>query len=215
MLIGLMGRQGAGKDFTARILIEEYGTRVERFAFADPMRKALHDLNPTFRDVEDGMTYSLKERVDALGWDWVKNEYPEVRALLQRFGTEMGRNNFGADFWVNLAWKQIQPLLDNGISVVITDVRFANEIARVHEAGGQLWRITRTDLEPEDLSLPRYQHASEKDWREADVDLELTNGGPSHAYMYRYEVLQHFEIALMRQELTSLDGRRRNRNEAA
>lgn len=161
-LIGLIGRQRAGKNLTAEILRQLYPDReIAQFAFADKMREALYRLNPHVNG--DGLQYL----VDTWGWDVVKEHYPEVRALLQRFGTEVGRKLFGEDFWVDQIWPDVLDALSRGAVAIITDARFNNELFRIAFGGhGMVWRIERLDLEPEDMSLPKFQHASEKEWRE-------------------------------------------------
>lgn len=136
MLIGLSGYARSGKDTVAEYLVKNYG--FTRMAFADPMKEALYRLDPqiTF----GGMAgLSLAWAVDKSGWEVVKDEAPEVRGLLQRMGTEVGRNMFGEDFWVDYAigqsWKN-----DN---VVFSDVRFRNEASAVQKNWGQNWRVNR------------------------------------------------------------------------
>lgn len=145
LLVGLHGWQGAGKDTVAGILAER---GFERIAFADPMREALYKLDP---HIAGG--WSLRMLVDVSGWDSVKREYPEVRGLLQRFGTEVGREMWGEDFWVRqgLAQAAGKP------RVVVTDVRFENEVAAIKQAGGFMFRVVRPGYGP------REGHASEGD----------------------------------------------------
>lgn len=177
-----MGRQRAGKDFTYGV-ISELDESFVRVALADTMRAALYALNPAVQ--WGGSTPDsnrLQTVVNLWGWDKAKETLPEVRYLLQRFGTEVGRNFFGQDFWIE------QAKIDPTANTVITDVRFANEIQWVRDHGGVLWRINRTDLPPENMADPKYQHASEKDWRTADVDRELINNGPDFPLSYPFEV---------------------------
>ena len=70
--------------------------------------------------------------VDKYGWDITKSE-KDVRGLLQRLGTEAGRQIHGQDCWVDLAAKKIRKLLTEGKPVVITDVRFPNEVNLVRK----------------------------------------------------------------------------------
>ena len=136
MLIGLSGYARSGKDTVADYLVENYG--FTRMAFADPMKEALYRLDPQI-DFAGIPGIRLSWAVDKSGWEVVKDEAPEVRGLLQRMGTEVGRNMFGEDFWVDYAigqsWKN-----DN---VVFSDVRFRNEAAAVRKNWGHNWRINR------------------------------------------------------------------------
>jgi hypothetical protein len=165
MLIGLSGYARSGKDTVADYLVKNYG--FTRMAFADPMKEALRRLDPlvTFA----GMTgVSLKWAVDKSGWEVVKDESPEVRGLLQRMGTEVGRNMFGEDFWVDYAigqsWKN-----DN---VVFSDVRFRNEAQAIQKNWGHNWRINRPG------TLAANAHISETDMDGyAHFDTVFTNDG--------------------------------------
>ena len=103
--VGLTGLARSGKDTAAAYLVEHHG--FTRFAFADVMKDAVYALDPLVEVSDpadpDGlrMHARLAQLVDTCGWDGAK-EYPDVRRLLQRFGTEMGRGLFGEDFWVDL-----------------------------------------------------------------------------------------------------------------
>lgn len=175
MIIGLVGKKTCGKDLCASIL--QRITPFTRVAFADRMKKAYYDLNPLIT-----CNWHLQEIVDDLGWDWAKEEYPEIRRGLQRFGTEMGRSNFGESFWVDLAWQDVSHWEGHADhkNYVITDVRFENEIAKVRAWKGQIWRIERDDQAPDDPNDPILQHPSEWAWRNTVPDYVIHNPGPSH-----------------------------------
>jgi hypothetical protein len=132
-LIGLSGYAGAGKDEVARIL-KPYGW--QRASFADPLRTALYALNPRIHGTP------LQFLVDVLGWDTAKRETPEIRRLLQRLGTEVGRNLFGQDFWVDQAMRS----LEEGGRYVFTDCRFPNEADAIRARGGRVFRVWRPDV---------------------------------------------------------------------
>lgn len=179
MIIGLVGRKQSGKDTCARFLQEL--SPFTRVAFADKMRKAYYDLNPMVGYTLGSPDY-LQDIVDAMGWDWAKEHVTEVRRGLQRFGTEMGRENFGSDFWVDLAWEEVShwEVSNHRKNFVITDVRFENEIAKVKAWKGQIWRIERGDQAPDDPNDPLMNHPSERAWRDTKPDRVIYNPGPSH-----------------------------------
>lgn len=133
MILGLCGLARSGKDAAAAHLVDAHGYR--RIAFADPMRAALLALDPL---VDIGITIRLSRLVADRGWDAAK-AYPDVRATLQRFGTEVGRKHFGDGFWVDLALRDVTA----GERVVVTDVRFPNEAAAVRALGGYVVRLER------------------------------------------------------------------------
>lgn len=141
MIIGLSGYAQSGKDTVAELLCLNYGYK--RMAFADPMREALYRLNPSIMVSAPHDYYlPLKQIVDEHGWDVAKQQ-PDVRALLQRMGTEVGREMFGDNFWVQYSFDKIeQP------KIVFADVRFPNEAREILQYGGQVWRVNRNGHNP-------------------------------------------------------------------
>ena len=131
MIIGLSGYANAGKDSVAQILVEKFGYK--RMAFADAIRDILYTLDPL---TNNGL--HVKAVVDDYGWDIAKQDI-EIRRLLQVLGTEVGRNVFGDDVWVDVLISKLEPM----DKVVITDVRFQNEAREIHNLAGVLWRINR------------------------------------------------------------------------
>lgn len=177
MIIGCTGPAQVGKDSVGKVLVDLYG--YTRVAFADKMKAALYALNPwiTPRDVKSGVefkqfptgTWKLQAIVDDVGWDRAKM-LPEVRGLLQRLGTEVGRDVLGEDIWVEAAWKALDvPLY--AARVVVTDVRFENEARWVREHGGQVVHVSR----------PGYGawngHKSEAGVVREPMDWEVANDG--------------------------------------
>jgi len=146
MILGLCGYPGSGKDAISAHLVSQHG--FTRMAFADPMRAALLALNP---NIVVGVGWrsgvameSLAALVSRHGWDYVKREYPDVRTYLQRMGTEAGRDIHGQDCWLKLAAKSI----DKASRVVVTDVRFPNEVEFLRQRGAKFIRVTRPGVGP-------------------------------------------------------------------
>ena len=143
-LLGLSGYARSGKDAAAEAL-KYYG--VERRAFADKLREFLYRLNPVVETGHerlydfDKRHIRLTEVIDEHGWDGYKQTHwgDEIRQLLQRLGTECGRQVISDDIWVNLALKGMESTKD----YVITDVRFPNEAQAIVDFGGEIWRIRR------------------------------------------------------------------------
>jgi len=136
MIIGLSGYAQTGKDTVAGHLIANYGYR--RVAFADPIREALYRLNPVVPVGEFSSTH-LAQAVNGLGWEETKRLSPETRRLLQVMGTEVGREMFGPDFWVNQAMGNAGKF----DKIVLTDVRYPNEYRAIKNRGGILIRIVK------------------------------------------------------------------------
>ena len=163
-ILGLSGWARNGKDTVADHLIENYG--YERISFAAPMKEALYRLNPRIT-INKVPGTPIRTGVDIYGWDDLKEYGPEVRELLQRFGTEVGREMFGEDFWVDAAIDSIQ----DGSKVIVSDVRYPNEADAFKKLGGEVWRVVR----------PGYgaanDHASEHALNDYDFDQVIDNGG--------------------------------------
>lgn len=150
MIIGLSGYAGSGKDTAAQGLIERGYTRI---AFADVLKKMAYALDPyvlasektewvTDLRPEQRPIIRLQTLVSEYGWDFVKNTYPDVRRLLQRLGTEAGREILGDNIWVDTALK------DAPEKAVVTDVRFPNEVQAILDRGGVVIRIVRPSVNP-------------------------------------------------------------------
>jgi len=155
MLIGIAGCKGVGKDTAAQWLIDEQG--YTRLAFADKLKEAVCNLF----DIDVAIYNTLKgdDRVaDTVGHVILElsgtTEYDySWREFIQRFGTEMGRNTFGQNFWIQ-QWSDsytamwvMQP--DEAQKVVVTDVRFENEAKTIKMAGGYIIEITRPGYKPD------------------------------------------------------------------
>lgn len=171
-LIGLTGRAGAGKDTAAEALV---AAGYQRDAFADRMRAALLALDPMVDTMRAGargevVPLRLSWLVETCGWDAAKRNHPEIRRLLQRFGTEAGRDIHGPDCWVDLLMRDW--MRAGRPRTVVTDVRFDNEAAAILDQGGVVLEVVRPGLG----ELPG-GHPSEQGVRPGLVDLELANDG--------------------------------------
>jgi hypothetical protein len=168
-LIGLSGYAGSGKDEAANVLMRHAG--FTRIAFADVLRDVALAIDPYVEyspgdDIEPGKYWRLTDVIDTFGWDTAKNTLPDVRRLLQRLGTEAGREILGDNIWVDTAFKNAQ-----ADKIVITDCRFPNEAAAVRERGGLVVRIHRPGVGP------RNDHASETSLTDYDFDFHIVNDG--------------------------------------
>lgn len=168
--IGLAGFARSGKDSAADYISMKYGHI--KVSFATPMREALLRLNPLLRIV-DPMDSSivggstLQEAVEVFGWEGLKQVSPDIRGYIQRMGTEVGRELFGYDIWVNRTFDEI----DDEKLVVFSDVRYRNEAERIKKAGGQIWRVERDGVRPPN------NHSSEFDLEGYRYDVILHNHG--------------------------------------
>jgi hypothetical protein len=162
--VGLSGWARSGKDTVADYLIEKYG--FTKASFAQPIREALVRLNPKI-SLGGFQQASLATAVRAFGWEDLKDASIDVRPLMQRLGTEVGREMFGENFWVETALDRIP----DGSKVVFSDVRYSNEANAVKELGGKIYRISRDGVGPAN------EHASETALNDYDFDDRIDNSG--------------------------------------
>lgn len=149
-VVGISGYARAGKDTIGDYLVT---LGYDRASFAAPIRKALYTLNPFATN-----SARIQDVIDEHGWEGSKTIDPEVRLLLQRLGSDVGRAMIDNDIWVDLTLKDIP----DGAKIVFTDCRFPNEAAAIKRFGGELWRVSR------DGAKPANNHISEialDDWR--------------------------------------------------
>lgn len=170
IVIGLSGQKRSGKD-TAAQMIQEYFPQAERLAFADKLKESIAALfNMSLEDID-----RLKNMEERVAIDLWAGEPPNLehhtlgsmRLMLQRMGTEVGRELFGERFWLDMAFAKTKP---DGF-YVITDCRFDNEAEYVRERGGVVWEIVRPSLESSD------NHASEVPVDRKLIDDIIVNDG--------------------------------------
>jgi len=165
ILIGITGVMRSGKDTVAAHLIAGHG--FERVSFADKIRDFMYALNPLLPNITAGQpTVRLRAVVDAYGWEAVKDDFPEARALLQRGGTDAGRVVLGDDVWINATLGSLPQL------AVISDVRYPNEADAIRDRGGFIWRVTRPGHE-----APEGAHATETAMAAIVADETIANDG--------------------------------------
>jgi hypothetical protein len=169
-LIGITGRKFNGKDTLAKYFINTYNYK--RYAFADPLKEACRHI---FGFNDDQLYGELKEQVDEY---W--NTTP--RNIFQYVGTELFRNNLSKcpglewveeNIWYNVLKKSILDQWEKNPDqlIVITDIRFQNEIDLIKELGGISIKITKDNI------LNTDTHTSEIDIDKLNVDYNIKNNG--------------------------------------
>jgi hypothetical protein len=174
-LLGFTGKMGSGKSTITNQIMDRREVDVAatldnplgmaRLAvirkFAGPLKDMLRAVGFTGRDIE-GID---KEKPH----DLLCGRTP--RYAMQTLGTEWGRQMIGPNFWVQLWKHQAQLELDQGVDVLVDDVRFQNELDAVHALGGLVVRVVR--------NLPHIasnSHASETEMDTiGPVDFTLVN----------------------------------------
>jgi dephospho-CoA kinase len=157
MLIGINGALGAGKDTAGAYFVSAYG--FNRIAFADLLKEsagALFGIDPDRWNEwknDSSMEVLIQRNLSSeIGKAKLYGKEPPVslphvrltvREFLQRYGTEAHRDVFGYDFWIDQA---LMPYDDHVLeNVVVTDVRFENEIEAVKKRGGYMMKVVRPE----------------------------------------------------------------------
>jgi hypothetical protein len=193
MIIGFVGLIGAGKDTAADYLVNFYGFR--RDSFASTLKDAISNVFGWDRTLLEGRTKEAREWREQVDTWWADRlGIPQLtpRWILQYWGTDVCRKAFHDDIWIASLENKMRKTSDN---IVISDVRFPNEISAIHNAGGIVVRVKRGEdpawfKSAEDynkgpsnsgwsigkLQLERaHIHASEYSWVGGDIDFTVYN----------------------------------------
>lgn len=147
MIVSFAGKAGVGKDTAARVLIKRFG--FERVALADPIKRMCKEL---FQFTDDQLWGPSERRSEP------DSRYPREglecltsREACQIVGTEVARRCY-PDSWVEYLLRMYDLLSKGGYrysategltpfdgypctDVVVTDVRFVNEIRKLRKHG--------------------------------------------------------------------------------
>jgi hypothetical protein len=143
MIVGFVGFIGSGKDTAADYLVNFHGYR--RDSFANTLKDAVACVFGWDRTLLEGRTKEAREwREQVDTWWAARLNMPDLtpRLMLQLWGTEVCRTGFHDDIWIASLENKMRKTTDN---IVISDVRFPNEIKAIHNAGGIVVRIKRGD----------------------------------------------------------------------
>lgn len=175
MIIGICGLIGSGKDTIAQYLIDSRG--YNRVSFATTLKDATAVLFGWDREILEGATAEMRaerEKPDPFWTERLGREW-SPRIALQYLGTDLFRNNLNESVWVYAAERRILNLGPSA-NVVISDVRFPNEIKMIRNMGGQIWWVRRGEL-PE--------------WWEAAKHVTSTTEKPSPALQDAFEAMRY------------------------
>lgn len=192
--LGLCGFAGAGKDTVADLLVRHAGFlklafaeplkaelteafRVEPLLFSRPEMKTRPTSELALRNCTDKayVNAALRKAFEADATLAVSEELERPRTpreTMQLWGTEYRREQ-NPHYWTTaLANRVAYARSELGAShVVVTDVRFANEVVRLRNLGGLLWQVQRPGVEAGST------HASATDGSEFKPDAVVPNTG--------------------------------------
>lgn len=140
MIVGLVGFAGSGKGTVGDILVSQYGFVQE--SFAKSLKDAASIIFGWERHLLEGDTKESREFRETVDQWWKERLGWSItpRLALQLLGTECGRQVFGNNIWVSSFMRRIE---NRNAKVVVTDVRFANEIAAITSNGGKIVYVKR------------------------------------------------------------------------
>ena len=192
-IIGLLGFINSGKSTVASHLVNEYNFRQD--SFASSLKDACAAIFGWDRNMLEGISEAARlERNITDPWWSEKLDMPNFspRLALQVIGTDVLRNHFNQDLWFLTLQNRIRKNPDQ--HVVISDVRFPNEIKFIQEQGGILIRVNRGPLPvwyetalmankgntiAKEVMTKTYSsaHFSEWAWVGSTVTMEISNDG--------------------------------------
>lgn len=179
MLIGIVGFAGSGKGTLADILSDTYDFC--KLSFADSVKDATSTIFGWPRNLLEGDTVKSREFRETKDDFWSARFGYDVtpRLMLQKMGTEAGRDIFHNDLWIHtverkIAYKREWEFEED---FVIPDVRFPNEIDFIKKSGGFIIKVVRGEnpewydvalrankLNKPELMSPYSVHYSEWAW---------------------------------------------------
>lgn len=169
-LIAFCGLKGSGKSTAASFLEEEH--EFQRLSFATPVKEMAMAMGLTRDQLYDPI---LKESL-------ISEFGMTPREILQKLGTEVGRN-FHKNIWIDILFFKIDKQYRSK-DITVDDCRFLNEAEAIRKRGGHIIGIQRPGLVADD-------HPSEREmvdqWGNM-VDTVITNDGSVDNL--KYQVLE-------------------------
>lgn len=139
-VIGICGSIGSGKDTAAEYLVKYY--QFKRLSIASVLKDACAAIFGWERSMLEGKTAEDREKrenIDSWWADRLGMENFSPRYALQYIGTNLFREALHKNIWVFALEKTIE----KHVNVIISDVRFPNEIEMIKRLGGHIWTVHR------------------------------------------------------------------------
>jgi hypothetical protein len=187
-IIGFVGFIGSGKDTAADYLVNTHEFR--RDSFANTLKDAVAAVFGWDRILLEGRTKEAREWREQVDPWWAERlNMPTLtpRWILQHWGTEVCRHGFHDDIWIASVENKLRNTTDD---IVISDVRFPNEIKAIKKQGGTIICVER-GVNPHwyDIAIQANRgvnsainwlkenniHASETAWVGEDIDYVVLN----------------------------------------
>lgn len=170
----IKGLKRSGKDTTADIMVRKLQGKhiVSKLSFAEPMKEIIADtFNVSIGTIEtvknEDSTHPILCEARPLGGEHYIRFHTDMRLILQRFGTEAMKKQFGDDVWVELTYKKIISDI-----TIISDWRFKNELEYL-KSKGDVRVITIQVIRTGQVNTDT--HISERDLDDVKCDFVLEN----------------------------------------
>jgi hypothetical protein len=153
-VISLVGFKGSGKDTAGRYLVDHFN--YTPFSFAESLKDALAAILCWPRHMLEGDTAesrAWRESVDEWWAERLGIPHFTPRLAMQLFGTNVVREHFHQDTWINNIDRKLT-LLQESAKAVLIDGRFPNELDLGTKHGSLRVRVKR-GIEPDwwDMAL--------------------------------------------------------------
>ena len=176
-LLGLGGRLRCGKDAYADHLVAAHG--FVKIGMADAILEHVLIVNPWIRvRLHEGVRLRIWPGFRRARWLVARLGYVEAKTIddfrqfMWRDGTDGGRNFFGEEIWVDVMRERIRARLGAGERVVVTGVRYANELDVVRDLDGIAMWVSRPEAE-----LTEGGHVTENALDAGAFDETIDNSG--------------------------------------
>lgn len=188
MIIAFCGFIGSGKDTAANYLVDNYN--FEKDSFAKTLKDILAILFNWDRTLLEGNTEESRSWRNQIDKWWSKRlgiENFTPRWAMQNIGTNVFRNCFHDEIWVAILENRLK---NSNKNIVISDIRFKNEMQLVKKLGGSIIKVSRGpnphwyqhavlanagDTESLKILEKNQIHPSEWSWINDLIDFEILN----------------------------------------
>ena len=170
-IIGISGKAESGKSTFASILKKELEKR---------------DKKVLLINYGDFVKFVAKQY-----YNWNGNKDESGRALLQKVGTQQGRNGVGENIWVDMVINTVKVVRNDYDVAIIADCRFPNELNRWEEKGEKIVKIR--------IERPNHENKLTKTQREhpSETSLDTYN-------KWDYTIINIYNLEMLSQRATEI-----------
>lgn len=188
-IIAISGFIGSGKDTVADYLVNVHGFRRE--SFAGTLKDAISVIFGWDKQLLEGRTKQSREwreQIDVWWADRLGIPHLTPRWVLQHWGTDVMRQHFHDDIWLASLENKLRKTNED---IVVSDVRFTNEIKMLKKLGAitvktcrgesPIWANSLEQIkdhyERQSFMQQYESHQSEWNWVGTEFDYTLDNNG--------------------------------------